>query len=84
MNKRCCSRTENRTAANITAGYQYTWQGAKRSVPIPLDAGYRLRRDCCAAAAVRVTAALLSLSHVLMCSTAVDDVLSCWEQNKTV
>ena len=53
MNKRDCSRTENCTAANITAGYQYTWQGAKRPVPT-LHADYRLRRGCCADAAVAV------------------------------
>ena len=26
MNKRYCFRTENRNAASIMAGYQYTWQ----------------------------------------------------------
>ena len=56
MKKRYCCRTENCTAANITAGYQYIWQGAQRPVPT-LDADYRLRRGCRAAAAVWVTAA---------------------------
>ena len=67
MKKIYCRRTENRTAANITAGYQYTWHGAHRPVPT-LDADYRLRRRCCAAA-VRVTAARFSVT--LSC---IDDV----------
>ena len=83
MNKRYCCRTENCAAANTTAGYQYTWQGAQQPVPT-LGADYRLRRGCCAAAAtaaaVWVTAARFSvtLSRALMtCSTAIDNVLNC-------
>ena len=61
----CCS-TENRTAANITAGHPCLLQGAQRAVPT-LDADYQLRRGCCAAA-VWATAARFSaiLSRVLM------------------
>ena len=74
MNKRHCCKTENCTAANITAGYQYTWQGAQRPVPT-LDADYRLREGCSAAAgaaAVWVTAArfFVTLSWV-------DNALNC-------
>ena len=74
MNKRDYSRTENCTPANITAGYQYTWQGAQRPVPT-LHADYRLRRGCCddAAVAVRVETAprfLVQPRGSITCSTA--------------
>ena len=56
MNKRYCCRTENCAAANTTAGYQYTWQGAQQPVPT-LSA---LTTDC-------VEAAVLLLLLLLLC-----------------
>ena len=78
MNKMYCCRKENCTSANITAGYQYTRQGGQGPVPT-LDADYRLQFGCFAAAAVVwVPAARFSVtqSRVMMCSTAVVDVLN--------